>query len=198
MKIKFKSKTATENGIKEDVVKRNEADKYVMYVGNRVKTSAIVSKVIGAKKPTKFDLPGFLIVRGDKPGMIARQVRWDGKDLYACKTEDGGILYGLLSALNNTKNAKFKAEIITLGELMKRALQFNRVIEVTKAATGKRHQVALLNPFGELYVVGLEPKQGRVVLHNMEPPANYNKKPVQYTDPKDMRVDIAKFLAQTK
>ena len=168
------------------ILGRSNFDSKVQYVGSRIRTNSILVKSQG-KDLSKCDHPGYLVVAGDKPGTIISKVQWDKQDVY-CRDKLGGSL----SALNA---ARLKAEILTDGELVKRAVQFNKVIEVEHVKTKELVRVALLNNFGELYVAGVSvTASGALKLYNMEPPAHYNKTDVQYVKPKDLTISAKKFL----
>ncbi len=172
------------------VITRGSFDSGVMFVGRRVRTADIRSKALGLTlPPIKQMQPAFLVVSGDKPGILVHPVRWDGTDVY-----QRGQVVGSLKALNSTKHVAFKAEIDTEAGMVKRALSKNQVVSCTCKADGKRYTVALLNANGDLYVAGIYYAKGALRVLNMEPVAHYNAPEVQFVDYKDETVSARAFL----
>jgi hypothetical protein len=171
-----------------NAIGRASFDAKVMYVGCRIPTAIIRAKALGLSVPTKMQ-QGYLLVKGDKPGLLVHPVKWDGKDVY-----QRGNMLGSVSALNATKNKEFKAEVVSLQALLAKAVKYNRVVQCRHLLDGNIKQVALLNDNGELYVAGIERTGTTYTVWNMEPPASYNDKKVRFTDFKDLKVNIRTFL----
>lgn len=174
-----------------NVITRKIFDKKVMYVGRRIRTASIRAKTVGHSIPRLKDI-GYLIVHGDKPGLLIREVKWDGKDVYCCNGK-----YGVLSALNSTKHKGYHAEIVSRTELIHRLGKFHRIVQCRLMDDSSRHTIALLNKNGDPYVAGVEMVNGKLTPRNLEPPRPYNKhaEGVRYTDYRDMKMSMARFLS---
>lgn len=178
-----------------NVVTKAVFDRKVMYVGRRVRTASIRSKTLGLDIP-KLTEKGYLIVHGDKPGLIIHEVMWDGEDMYRRDTAKGSK-FGSLKALNSTKHAAFRAEIIDKDELIRRAIKRNHVVQACLVDDASEHTVALLNDNGHPYVAAIEINHGHIQPRNMEPPRPYNRhaKGVRFTSYKDVKTEARRFLA---
>jgi hypothetical protein len=170
-------------------ITRSNFDKWVMYVGNRVRTNAIAAKAVGVTIP-KLTKKGFLLVTGDKPGVLLHPVTWDGKNVYRRETGE----FGTLEALNGTSNKRFKAEIITDEELVERAEEYDKVAEVTRQSDGEKFVVALLNSPKSKYFAGVRVEGDNILALNMEPVEDYNRTTVQYVA-KELKSSAKKFFA---
>ncbi len=170
------------------VITRVNFDEKVMYVGRRIRTAAIKHKALGLDIP-RLTKQGFLIVHGDKPGLLIHEVRWDGNDIYQ---RDAKI--GSLAALNSTKHEGYRAEIVDLHEVMRRARKVNHVVDCVNVATKQSHRIALLNKNGDPYVAGLEFRGSHLHAINLEPRAPYNDARVQFHQYVDVKIDIGRFL----
>ncbi len=195
MKLILQSRPKPKAAHSGTVISKSVFDDGVMYVGRRVKVSAIRMKALGLDIP-KLEQTGYLVVKGVKPGMLVHEVKWDGKDLYARKSGTA-MTYGSLAALNSTKQKGFEAEIVSAAELQARAVKFNQVKTVTHAVSGRKHDVALLNRWDESYVVGLESAgHGKFRVLNMEhkQPWNDHAKHVRYENPVDSNTTAKAYL----
>lgn len=186
MKIKHASSVA-ERPV-TGVITRQLFDNKVMYVGRRIRTASIKHQTVGKEIPKLSEI-GYLIVHGDKPGLLIHEVRWDGKDIY----QRGGRV-GSLQALNSTKHKGYHAEIVDRHELIRRAQKFNRIVECKNVKTEETHRVALLNRNGDPYVAGIEVIKGKLVPINLEPKASYNDPKVQFEAYKDLKVAFHRFM----
>ncbi len=163
---------------------KKNVDRYVQYVGTRVAVAVIADKVGRMPVPSALKHEGYLLVKGNKPGLLVHPVKYDG-DIY--KRDN---IFGSVAELNKVKG--MSAEIVSKTELIARAKKFNKSIEVTRLSDGKRIKVALLNGFGEQYVAGLNMSEHRV--ENMEHVETHNKKAVQYEGHKDiLALPVSKF-----
>lgn len=176
-----------------DVITKRNFDTGVMYVGRRIRSAAIRHQALGVDLPHLRE-DGFLIVKGDKPGILIHPVKWDGEEIYQRTDTKGGARFGTLKALNSTHHKGYRAEIIDEDELRARLIKKNHIVKVKNVKTDKTHTVALLNNFGELYIAGVEVHGKKLVPINMEPKAHYNKPDVQYVEPTDVKMDVKKFL----
>ena len=178
------------------ITKRN-VDNELMYVGQRVPTRSIVLKTIGLAIPA---LPkhGYLLVHGDKPGILLHEVQWDGKGVYARETEKGSTKYGSLQAMNGTEHKHFAAEILTEEELFARARKFDKVLEIERASDGKKFAVAMLFEFGKPYApaIGFDAQKHLFIL-NTEPLRPYNARypNVRFHNAKPIKSKAAAFIA---
>lgn len=172
------------------VIVRSNFDDRVMYVGRRIRVATIKAKALGTPIPFRqMSLPGVLVVTGDKPGVLLRPVMWDGKDVY-CRLN----VFGSLQALNSSGNPKFKAEILTVQQLLKRARAFNKAVIVTTEDNKERTYV-LLNSIGDLYVGAIRFVKGAFTAVTLEPVAAYNKKcPTRFKTYKDASASVASLL----
>ncbi len=181
---------------KGPVILKSQADRYETYVGTRIPTAAILKQVIGQPLPKRLTEDGYLVVRGDKPGILVRPVEHDEDgNMYRVKDTQ---LYGSVEALNSTDHKGFKSEIVDKHELMARARKFDQFFEVTRVKTEERVKVWLLNNHGEQYVAGLTvTPHGRLQVLNMESPETWNKKDVQYNDWKAMKGNFNAFFSRS-
>jgi hypothetical protein len=179
---------------KREVLVKSQVDRYVGYVGHRVPTAAIVAKIIGLPIPRRLNSHGYLVVTGDKPGILVHEVRTDDDANFYQRVEGG--LYGSVDALNASGNKGFKAEIVDKLDLLNRAKKLNKPTELTCVKSGERVKVFLLNPLGEQYFAGITMRNNKLVVLNMEGREPWNKKDVQYVDPKAIKLDFSKMFAR--
>lgn len=177
------------------VITTTEFDNRVMYVGRRIRVANIRSKTLGLSIP-KLTQVGYLVVKGDKPGLLVHEVKWDGQDLYSRKVEKGALLFGSLAALNSTKHKGYEAKILDKSALVDLAVKTNQVRRVTHCESGKHHTVALLNKWEESYVCGLEVHGTGITPMNMEHkgPWNDHVPHVRYADPANVDKSAKEFL----
>lgn len=173
-------------------IAKNQADDSVMYCGTRIQKAAIMAEVIGKAIP-KLTQKGYLLVRGDKPGTLLREVMHDASgDFYM--TVDGKK-YGSVSALSE-KN--LKATILSTVGLLALAKKVDHCVEATQETTKKKHIVWLLNDNGDQYVAGVGVEGGKLVVFNMESPHPWNRPnpEVRFGNYKDAEENFAKFFAK--
>lgn len=175
----------------KDTIGRQNVDRWVMYIGKRVRTGSVLRKSLGTKIP-ELKKPGYLYIKGNKPGLLVHPVRWDGSDVY-----HRDELYGSLGAINKAQPA-LSAEVLSFDDLIERARKVNHLMEVEHVLDGRHYTVALLNNWGDDYVAGLANVDGKLRVLNMEHPARHNKKAVQYKTVRDVKDNITKFLGQIK
>jgi hypothetical protein len=177
------------------VLSRGQCDRWSTYCGRRVPTGRIVAKVIGSPVPKKLDKTGYLLVSGDKPGLLIREVRHDG-DFYQIKSSG---LYGSVKALNSLNRKGFKAELVSAQDLIARAKKANLAYELTNVATKKRKVYWLLNSMGDQYVVGIRAKDGHLYVYNIEhPSAHKQDKKLVFNAPKAVKGHFDKMFAGVK
>lgn len=190
-----KAKAAKKAPASKGVVDKNTIntelfDKHVIYVGKGMRMTDIRKSACG-RSTSKLTQDGFLVVRGDKPGMLVHPVKWDGKDVYK-----RGDAFGSMIALNSSANKQFRSEIISKTEMLKRLKANNKVVDLNRVETGKRVTVALFGGIEDPYFAGVTVERGRLRVLNMEPVAHYNKPPVQFNDPKEVNMSATKLLSE--
>jgi hypothetical protein len=149
-------------------------DSKAMYSGKRVPKTAIRAAAVG-KEIGALDQHGFLLLKGNKPGVIILEVKHDAKgDIYTRK-HTGVDLYGSVSAINATAGESLEAEIVDAAGLFKQLKKLHTVMTLTQKSSGKKFKVALLNPFSDPYVAGVYVANEKVHIVNMEHPASFNQ-----------------------
>ena len=119
---------------------------------------------------------GFLLVTGDKPGVLVHRVQWDGMDVYQRDN-----LFGSLKALNSTKGKNFTAAIVSRKALVQQALKLGQFVSVRSVKNDTRHEAALLNDWKEPYVAAVTiTAEGKLAVLNMEHPKDYNRVATHY------------------
>lgn len=188
-------KTATKKAVQHTgpVIGRQNYDRKVQHVGSRIPTASLMKKALGLSIAA-LPKTGYLLVHGDKPGILISEVKWDGTDVYQRTDRKQGALFGSLAALNSTKNPGFKAEIIDRPELLKRLTKFNRVVQCQRVSDESIHTVALLNSQADPYCAAVEVQGKNLIPMVLEPVAAYNAKPEQYKSFKDVKTPIGAFL----
>ena len=182
---------------KEELITRSTADRHMAFVGIRVPRGSIIKKVVGSKIP-KLTHEGFLLIHGDKPGLLVRTVRHDAAKEFYVYQNGAKPAYGKVSALNSTDNKKFHAEIVGPLEVLKRAKKFGKCVQAKNVGSKKIVVVFLLNSMGDKYIAGVTKANGRVVVVNMEHPSQFNQPKDQYVDFKDKEESFDAFFKGVK
>jgi hypothetical protein len=192
MKLRHAGPTADNRHGRPDVITKQTFDRKVMYVGRRIRVASIKTKALGTSIP-RLKETGYLLVHGDKPGLLIHEVKWDGKDVYQRANMNK---FGSLAALNSTKHPGYRAEIIDRQELIKRLAKHPRIVECKLMDDDSEHVIALLNKNGDPYVAGIEIVNGKIVPRNLEPPRPCNKdaKGVRFVDFRDVKMSLTRFL----
>jgi len=158
-------------------------DCYLGYVGKKVPTATIRKEAVGLVIP-KLPQHGYLVIAGDKPGILVHAVKHNG-DIYE-RFEGDTKVYGSLNALNGIEHDGFSGEFLTTDELVARAKKLGKAAKVMRRADKQEFSVNFLNSPGDSYVGGITRVGGKFTTLNMEPPRPYNKKGVQF----DTKADI--------
>ncbi len=192
LKVKTSVATASKAPARGTQVTKLNVDKYSAYNAPRVAVlGALTRKVVGTPIPASMKHKGYLLVTGES-GVLIREVKHDGKGLYQRQDDQK---WGSLGAFNSLGRKDLTARIVSGDELIALARTFNKPMEVTHVKSKARLQVLPLNSFGDKYVAAVTVKDGQLVVLNMEHPEAYNKKEVQYADPKNLKLDTKKFFA---
>lgn len=192
MKVTVKPSIKTVKVSQGTVITRPVFDTKVTYVGCRVATSAVMKKALGLDV-RHCTQPGFLVVSGDKPGILLRKVKWDGKDVYM--NEAGH--FGSLKALNAVPDGRIKAQVLTEAELLAELTKVNRVISATSIKDGKEYKFAILNgKISDIYIAGVRRTAAGLEVRQIEPKARYNAAVVQYRDFREVSQPAKAFLAK--
>ena len=156
----------------------------------------IVRKVAAMPVPKRLTEHGYLLVHGDKPGMLIREVQHD-TDFNFYRNAGSGT-YGSVDAINALGHKGLKAEIVSRKELLDRARKFGKFMSLHHQSTDGRVKVWLLNSFGDQYVVGVTNSHGKVKVVNIEHPTAHNSEnpAVRYDDPKVLKGNFSAFFAQ--
>lgn len=151
----------------------------------RTEYAAKVSKVIDDERISKSTAHSrFLITSGDK-GKLINMVFADHRGAYTRQAGET-VVYGHLTSLNELESG-IKAELLTPRQLVDRLLTKKKVYRFKHRETGEEVDAILLNPSTDPYFVGVTlDKAGQLRVLNMEPPAKYNKKHVQWVQLKDV------------
>lgn len=192
MKLKINLKKKAEKPAKKSEVKASKnvitAENFhagSMYVGRKIPTGKIRAAAVGLAVPS---LPhtGYLILHGDKPGILVLNVKHDGENIYSHTGDDGVKRYGSVKAINGLERKGFYAEFTDLAGLKALAKKFGKAATVTRVSDDAEFKVALLNSAGDQYVAALAKTDDGLEPMVLEHPEAWNNKDTQYRFGKDI------------
>lgn len=156
------------------------------YVGVKIPTATIRKAALGLAIP-KMPHAGFLVIHGDKPGILFRAVHHDGSNFYSHKGDDGVEKFGCIEAINSLERKEFYAEFTDIAGLKALAKKIGKAVEVTRVSDKAVFKVALLNSMGDQYVGALAKTAKGVEPMVLEHRAAWNKPKVQYDFGKELK-----------
>lgn len=169
------------------LVSREQVDSFVGYNSGRFPTTAYakaLAKLSEGHKSLSYPSHGFLVTKGPK-GCLINPVSYNSETGFYSRKSGEHVLVGNIKALAEVDG--LTATFLTPQELTAKVLKHPKVKLFKSRDTGEEVEVALYNSATDSYFIGVTlDTHGHLRVINLEPPAKYNRKPVQWTMLRDV------------